>query len=124
MSQGIQNDNPEIPYIDYTRLLTCILYEGGGSQVLEMLHEKGINECYLYSVRGNPIGRASLAGNLPEIPKTEIVHATVSADQADYIYEMLYHEAGLNQPAKGFIYVNRLTRSTRITLPEATHGKS
>lgn len=122
MSQGNNNSRPDIPYIDYTRLLTCILYEGGGSQVLEMLHEKGINECYLYSVRGNPIGRASLAGNLPEIPKTEIVHATVSADQADYIYEMLYHEAGLNQPSKGIIYVNRLTRSSRITLTEDDHA--
>lgn len=122
MSQGTNNSRPDIPYIDYTRLLTCILYEGGGSQVLEMLHEKGINECYLYSVRGNPIGRASLAGNLPEIPKTEIVHATVSADQADYIYEMLYHEAGLNQPSKGIIYVNRLTRSSRITLTEDDHA--
>ena len=37
-------------------------------------------------------GGYSLAGNLPEIPKTEILHATVSADQADYIYKMLYEE--------------------------------
>ena len=122
MSQEIQNGTPEIPYINYTRLLTCILYEGGGEKVLEMLREKGINECYYYNVRGNPIGRASMAGNLPEIPKTELVHATVSADQADYIYEMLYSEAGINQPGKGFIYVNRLTRSSRITLPAESHA--
>lgn len=119
MSEG--KDTPAIPYIDYTRLITCILYEGGGSEILRALQEKGINECYMYSVRGNPIGRASLAGNLPEIPKTEIVHATVSADQADYIYDMLYHEAKMNEPGQGFISVNRLARSSRITLPAESH---
>jgi hypothetical protein len=45
---------------------------------------------------------------LPEIPKTEILHATVSADQADYIYRMLYEEAKMDEQGKGVIYVNRL----------------
>ncbi len=116
-----QNDKPEIPYIDYTRQITCILYEGGASKLLEMLHHKGINECYFYNVRGNPIGRASLAGNLPEIPKTEILHVVVSADQADYVYRMLYEEAGMDEQGKGMISVNRLIRSSPITLPETSH---
>jgi len=60
-----QNDKPDIPYIDYTRQITCILYEGGASKLMELLHHKGINECYFYSVRGNSICLASLAGNLP-----------------------------------------------------------
>jgi len=51
-----------IPDIRYTRMLTCILYEGGAENVLEQLHHKGVNEAYYYNVRGNPIGRASLAG--------------------------------------------------------------
>ncbi len=113
-----QIDNIDIPYIDYTRLITCILYEGGATAVLELLHEKGINECHFYSVRGNAIGRASLAGNLPEIPKTEIVHAVVSADQADYIYGLLYDECRMKEQGKGMIYVNRLIRSSRIALPD------
>jgi hypothetical protein len=116
-----QNDKPYIPYIDYTRQITCILYEGGASKLMELLHHKGINECYFYSVRGNPIGRASLAGNLPEIPKTEILHATVSADQADYIYKMLYEEARMDEQGQGVITVNRLTRSSPIALPEESH---
>ncbi len=116
-----QNDKPEIPYIDYTRQITCILYEGGAGKLLEMLHHKGINECYFYNVRGNPIGRASLAGNLPEIPKTEILHVVVSADQADYVYRMLYEEAGMDEQGKGMISVNRLIRACPITLPETSH---
>jgi nitrogen regulatory protein PII len=112
-----QNDKVDIPYIDYTRLITCILYEGGGSRVMELLHHKGLNECHMYSVRGNPIGRASLAGGLPEIPKTEIVHLVVSADQADYVYAMLYEECDMKHQGKGMIYVNRLSRSSRVALP-------
>ncbi len=116
-----QNDKPEIPYIDYTRQITCILYEGGAMKLMELLHHKGINECYFYNVRGNPIGRASLAGNLPEIPRTEILHVTVSADQADYVYRMLYEEARMDEHGKGMISVNRLTRSSQIALPETSH---
>lgn len=85
---------------------------------MEELYRRGINEAYFYSVRGKPIGRASEAGNLPEIPKTEILHAVVSADQADYIYSMIYHDYRLNEPGVGMISVNRLTRSSRLSLPE------
>lgn len=116
-----EHDKPVIPYIDYTREITCVLYEGGAGALMELLHHKGINETYYYNVRGNPIGRASLAGNLPEIPKTEILHATVSADQADYIYRMLYEEAKMDEQGKGVIYVNRLSRSSQITVPKESH---
>ena len=33
-----------IPNINYTRMITCILYEGGAEKVLEELHHKGVNE--------------------------------------------------------------------------------
>ena len=115
-----------IPDIRYTRMLTCILYEGGAENVLEQLHHKGVNEAYYYNVRGNPIGRASLAGGLPEMPKTEVLHAVVAADQADYIYNFLYHELNLNTEGQGVISINRLIRSSPNTLPadmqdEAAH---
>jgi hypothetical protein len=115
-----------IPDIRYTRMLTCILYEGGAENVLEQLHHKGVNEAYYYNVRGNPIGRASLAGGLPEMPKTEVLHAVVAADQADYIYNFLYHELNLNKEGQGVISINRLIRSSPNTLPadmqdEAAH---
>ena len=108
----------DVPRIDYTRLLTCVMYQGGAEAIMEELYGRGINEAYFYSVRGKPIGRASEAGNLPEIPKTEILHAVVSADQADYIYSMIYHDYRLNEPGVGMISVNRLTRSSRLRLPE------
>jgi len=108
----------EVPRIDYTRLITCVMYEGGAEAVMESLYRRGIHEAYFCSARGKPIGRASEAGNLPEIPKTEILHAVVSADQSDYIYSMIYHDFRFNEPGVGMITVNRLNRSSRLTLPE------
>lgn len=121
MSHEVNHQETKIPDIRYTRMLTCVLYEGGASKMLEMLHHKGINEAYYYGVRGNPIGRASEASNLPELSPTEIVHAVVSADQADYIYNMIYHEFRLDMPSKGVVTINRLVRSTPNTLPADVH---
>lgn len=112
------NTQPAVPNINYTRLITCVLYEGGAEKVLEMLHHKGVNEAFYYGVRGNPIGRASEASGLPEISKTEILQAVVAADQADYIYNMIYHDFRLDMPSQGVITVNRLTRSSQNVLPE------
>jgi hypothetical protein len=117
MSNEHNNPNPAIPHIDYTRLITCVLYEGGAEKLLEMLHHKGVNEAYFYGVRGNPVGRASEASGLPEISKTEVLHAVVSADQADYIYRTIYHDFNLDKPSQGVITVNRLVRSSQNVLP-------
>jgi hypothetical protein len=111
------NGAANLPVIDYTRLITCILYEGGAADVLEFLHTRGVNEAYYYSVRGAPIGRSSSMEGLPEIPKTEILHAVVTADQADYLYEEIYHFAKLEHPRQGIIFTNKLLRSSLYTLP-------
>mgnify|MGYP001157091921 FL=1 len=110
----------KIPNIDYTRLLTCILYEGGAADVLEELYKRGIKEGYFVSVRGAPLGRSSTVQGLPEIPQTEILHVVVAADQADYIFQMIYEFAKLDQPQKGIIFVKKLTRSSPNILPEDT----
>ena len=117
MSNEHNNPHSAIPHIDYTRLITCVLYEGGAAKLLEMLHHKGVNEAYFYGVRGNPVGRASEASGLPEISKTEVLHAVVSADQADYIYRTIYHDFNLDKPSLGVITVNRLVRSSQNVLP-------
>ena len=110
------SDN-KIPNIDYTRLITCVLYEGGSVEILEMLREKGVNEACFYSVRGAPIGRSSEVDGLPEIPKTEILNAIVAADQADYIYEAIYDMAGVDETQKGNINVKKILRATENNLP-------
>jgi hypothetical protein len=118
MSTEQNNQHPAIPRIDYTRLITCVLYEGGAGKLLEMLHHKGVNEAYFYGVRGSPVGRASEATGLPEISKTEVLHAVVSADQADYIYRTIYYDFNLDKPSQGVITVNRLVRSSQNVMPK------
>lgn len=108
---------PHGAVLDYTRLMSVVLYEGGARDIAEMLHQRGVNEVYYYSVRGAPVGKASENSGLPEIPKTEILHAVVSADQADYIQEMIYDAAGLGKPQQGIVFVNKLLLSTRNNLP-------
>jgi len=61
----------EVQRLNYTRLITCVLYEGGAESMMESLYQRGIREAYFYPTRGKPIGRTSEAGDLPEIPKTE-----------------------------------------------------
>jgi hypothetical protein len=116
MSTG-NNGAANVPVIDYTRLITCILYEGGAADVLEFLHQRGVNEAYFYSVCGAPIGRSSSIEGLPEIPRTEIVHAVVAADQADYLFAEIYEFAKLDQPRQGIMFVNKLLRSSEYALP-------
>ena len=118
MSTEQNNQHPAIPHIDYTRMITCVLYEGGAGKLLEMLHHKGVNEAYFYGVRGSPVGRASEATGLPEISKTEVLHAVVSADQADYIYRTIYYDFNLDKPSQGVITVNRLVRSSQNVMPK------
>jgi len=118
MSNEQNNPHPAIPHINYTRMITCVLYEGGAGKLLEMLHHKGVNEAYFYGVRGSPVGRASEATGLPEISKTEVLHAVVSADQADYIYRTIYYDFNLDKPSQGVIAVNRLVRSSQNVMPK------
>ena len=88
--------------------------------MLEELYKRGIKEGYFVSVRGAPIGRSSTVEGLPEIPKTEILRVVVAADQADYIYQMIYEFAKLDEPQMGIIFVKKLTRSSLNILPEDT----
>lgn len=108
---------PESEVLDYTRLMTVVLYEGGAHGISEKLLARGVKEVYYYSVRGAPVGKSSENSGLPEIPKTEILHAVVAADQADYIQEMIYDAAELYKPQLGIIFVNKLLLSTRNNLP-------
>ena len=112
------SEDKKIPKIDYTRLITCILYDGEAADVLEQLYKRGINEGYFVSVRGAPLGRSSSVEGLPEIPQTEILNIVVAADQSDYIFQMIYEFANLDEPQKGVIYVKTLTRSSLNILPE------
>lgn len=103
--------------LDYTREINVILYEGGADKIAELLLKQGITELFFDSVRGAPLGRSSANSGLPEIPKTEYLHAVVSADQTDYIQGLIYEAAQLHKPQRGIVFVSKLLMSTRHRLP-------
>lgn len=104
-------------YLDYTWLISGVLYEGGTDLLIPELMKKGINEVYFYNVAGSPIGRRSVAG-VADSFDVEQFHLVVSADQADNIFDYIYRFCNLSEPNKGLINISKLFRSTGLDLPD------
>jgi len=104
-------------YLDYTWLISGVLYEGGTDVLIPELMKRGINEVYFYNVAGSPIGRKSVVG-VADSFDVEQFHVVVSADQAENIFDYIYRVCELSLPNKGFINMNKLFYSTRLDLPE------
>ena len=111
----LKSDIPE-HYLDYTWLISGILYEGGTDLLIPELMKRGINEAHFYNVAGSPIGRKSIAG-VADSFDVEQYHIVVSADQAENIFDFIYRFCNLSQPNKGIINLNKLSRSTQLNLP-------
>ena len=54
--------DPTLDYLDYTWLISGILYEGGTDNLIPELMNRGINEVYFYNVAGTMIGQKTVAG--------------------------------------------------------------
>jgi len=104
-------------YLDYTWLISGVLYEGGTDVLIPELMKRGINEVCFYNVAGSPIGRKSVAG-VADSFDVEQFHVVVSADQAENIFDYIYRFCDLSHPNKGFINMNKLSRSTQLDLPD------
>ena len=117
MALPISKTDLDERYLDYTWLISGVLYEGGTDLLIPELMKKGITEAYFYNVAGSPIGRKSVAG-VADSFDVEQFHLVVSADQAENIFDYIYRFCDLSQPNKGFININKLFRSTRLELPD------
>ena len=117
MSLPIPKTDVRKHYLDYTWLISGVLYEGGTDMLIPDLMKRGINEAYFYNVAGSPIGRKSMAG-VADSFDVEQFHVVVSADQAENIFDFIYRSCELSQPNKGFINMNKLVCSTRLNIPE------
>ena len=52
--------DPRVHYLDYTWLISGILYEGGTDKLIPELMKRNINEVYFYNVAGTIIGQKQL----------------------------------------------------------------
>ena len=117
MSLPISKPDVRKHYLDYTWLISGVLYEGGTDVLIPELMKRGVNEAYFHTVAGSPIGRKSVAG-VADSFDVEQFHIVVSADQAENIFDYIYRFCDLSHPNKGFINMNKLSRSTQLDLPD------
>ena len=107
--------DPRVDYLDYTWLISGILYEGGTDKLIPELMKRGINEVYFYNVAGTIIGQKAVTGVSGSFD-VEQFHVVVTADQAENIFDFIYRFCELSEPNKGIIYMNKLKRSTKHSL--------
>jgi len=113
----VLKQDPRVEFIDYSWLISGILYEGGTDLLIPELQAKGINEVYFYNVAGSPIGKKTVAGVADSFDVEEFF-VIVAADQAENIFDFIYHFCDLDKPNMGMIRLNKLSRSTIHTLPD------
>jgi len=104
--------------LDYTWLISGVLYHGGTDLLIPELMKRGNNEIYFYNVAGSAIGQRSVAGVAGSFD-VEMFHVVVSADQADNTFDFIYRFCKLSEPNKGIINMSKLLRSTQFQLPES-----
>ena len=109
--------DPRVQFIDYSWLISGVLYQGGVDLLIPELQEKGINEVYFYNVAGSPIGKKTVSGVADSFDVEEFF-VVVAADQAENVFDFIYHFCDLDKPNMGMLRLNKLSRSTIHSLPD------
>ncbi len=98
------------------KIITCILYHKGGTDILRALHKRGINSAVLHQARGSAIGDPVGLNGLPVSFEKDIITVIVSQDMADEIFEFIFTTAGIDRSYGGFLYMGTLHRASTYTL--------
>jgi hypothetical protein len=98
-------------------LITCVLYRGGGIEVLKALRKRGIDTANLHHARGSAIGDPADRTGLPASFAKEIVTVTVDADRADELFEFIFDTAQIDRPHGGFLYMQKIRHLSPYALP-------
>ena len=99
-----------------TMLITCILYRGGGVEVLKALHKRGINRTAMCHARGFAIGDPVGKKGLPAFFEKEIIYVLVSPETADEIFEFVFETSKIDRPYGGYIYMEKVRKATPYIL--------
>ena len=97
------------------RLLSCLLPQGLGAELqARLFSELGLTQVEVHSTRGF-IG--SNHRGLFNCVEKEILTAITAADQADDLFEWIYHAGKVADMEGRFLYMVPLDRSTQFELP-------
>ena len=100
------------------KLITCIFPKGVAHNIEEKLKDDyGLMTSDIKTARGvgkiTPLAYRGLGAQ----SEKELLTVVVPADTADEIFEYIYHEAHVNRPHGGIMYIYPLTQATRFELP-------
>jgi len=102
--------------VDGERLLCCVLPRGSGLGIeARLYHEMGLTRVDLHSAR-TVIG--SDPKGLFNRVEQDVLLVVVPAEQADEIFDWLYHEGGVGDAPGRFLYMARLATATPFLMPE------
>lgn len=104
------------------KIITCIVPVGVAKPVMQDLYETfGLMQSQFNFARG--IGKRSPLSQRGwgEESEKEIFSVVVHAEQADEVFEFLFHKTEINQPHRGIMYMQSAVKTTNYTLPEGMH---
>lgn len=106
-------------YSTDVRLITGILPKGVAVPTLRAVkRELGVVASNINNARGlgriTPLSHRGMGGQ----SEKEILNVVVDADVADRAFELIYEEAGIDEPHGGMIYMSRLSRANAFLLPD------
>lgn len=101
------------------RIITAILPNKNAVPVLKGLAAMGITRINVANARGFDIGERNGKKGFPdEVEKEVLTVVATSQKQADELFEYIYHEAKINRPHGGIIYMAKLSMASIYTLPD------
>lgn len=101
------------------KLVTCILPKGVAVPALRALRaEFDIQACNINNARG--VGRITPLRDrgIGDQSEKEVLRFVVPDDVADDAFEFIYHEAHVDRPHGGIIYMSALSRMTGFAMPD------
>jgi len=101
------------------KVITCILPPSVAPGILAKLRqEKGVVETHVRAARG--LGKLTPAKyrKIGSQTEKEILSVIIPAERADELFEWLYHEARIDRPHGGILYMNALMQATPYVLPD------
>ncbi len=99
--------------------ITCVLYQGGGSALLEKLRLKGFLMASLFYARGKMIGEpiSSKRNFAFQMPKEVVVVLCLKEDYEE-LFQWIWQEQRISEAGQGFLYSAFVSYMSDFQLPE------
>ena len=117
------NNRPvESTLLESGKVIRCMLPDDGTDiKLMQLLRsEKGVNRVDSVACRGIPNLQTAKTrrGKLPQPSFYRFLSVIVSEEQADDIFDYIYHTAAIGQPGRGVIIQTTLIGATVYSIPE------